>query len=149
MRNGRETTAIEVEPPVLDDREFPLAVPGESVAYGRVFRVHVLDAPPTGDLAAHCSPRRQIFDAAALGKDLVIRCRRPGDRFTPMGMDGTKKLKDYFADAGVPAWERDRRPLLVAGGRIVWVVGGAISGHAAVGPQTKKCLEIEVADAAE
>ncbi len=149
LRNGRASTAIEAGRPPLDDRAVPLAVPGESAAHGKAFRVRMLDARPAADLAAYCSPSRQVFDAAALGADVVVRRRRPGDRFTPLGMSGTKKLKDYFVDAGVAVWERDLSLLLVAGGRIAWIVGGAVSAHVAGGPETSRWIEVEVVDAVE
>jgi hypothetical protein len=42
-------------------------------------------------------------------------------------MSGEKKLQDYFVDAKVPRQERGRIPLLLAGGRIAWVVGQRIA----------------------
>lgn len=55
---------------------------------------------------------------------LAVRTRRPGDAFRPIGLNGTKKLKDLFISAKVPRSERDRWPLLVdAAGTILWVVG--------------------------
>jgi tRNA(Ile)-lysidine synthase len=63
------------------------------------------------------------FNPAALGNEVVVRARQPGDRFQPLGMEGEKKLQDFFTDARVPRAWRDRVPLLVAGGRIAWVVG--------------------------
>jgi tRNA(Ile)-lysidine synthase len=58
---------------------------------------------------------------------LFVRNRRPGDRFSPPGLAGRKKLQDFFVDRKVPRSERDTVPIVVdAEGRIVWV-----SGHAA------------------
>jgi tRNA(Ile)-lysidine synthase len=59
---------------------------------------------------------------------LVVRNRRPGDRFRPLGLAGRKKLQDYFVDRKVPRAERDRIPLVVdASDRIVWVVGHTVA----------------------
>ncbi len=121
-----------------------LPVPGEAVAQGRRFRASLLKAPPAANLAAWCGPTRQVFDADAAGNLLEIRTRRTGDRFRPLGMEGTRKLKDYFIDVGIPAPRRDAVPLLIAGGRIVWVVGYAPGADAAVTPATKRFLKIEV-----
>jgi len=38
---------------------------------------------------------------------------RAGDRFTPAGMTGAKKLQDFFVDAKIPQAERGRIPILV------------------------------------
>ena len=53
--------------------------------------------------------------------------RRPGDRFSPLGLGGQKKLQDFFVDRKVARVERDRVPLVVdAEDRIVWVAGHCI-----------------------
>lgn len=57
----------------------------------------------------------------------LIRNRRDGDRFRPLGMSRQKKLKDFLIDRKIPADLRDRIPLLVWNGAIVWVAGVEIS----------------------
>jgi tRNA(Ile)-lysidine synthase len=57
----------------------------------------------------------------------VIRNRRNGDRFHPLGAPGSKKLKDFLIDRKIPAEQRDRLPLLVWNGEIVWVAGVEVS----------------------
>jgi len=42
-------------------------------------------------------------------------------------MSGEKKLQDFFVDAKVPRDQRARIPLLIADGRIAWVVGQRIA----------------------
>ncbi len=59
----------------------------------------------------------------ALGDFATVRTRRPGDRFRPSGMSGTKKLQDFFTDAKTPREQRDRIPLLVGERGIAWVAG--------------------------
>jgi tRNA(Ile)-lysidine synthase len=64
---------------------------------------------------------------AALALPLVIRSRRPGDRFHPLGAPGARKLQDFLVDRKVPRSERDALPLVVDGrDRIVWVVGHSV-----------------------
>jgi tRNA(Ile)-lysidine synthase len=61
------------------------------------------------------------------GGALAVRNRRPGDRFRPLGLDGQKKLQDYFVDRKVARARRDSVPLVVdATDRIVWVAGFGI-----------------------
>jgi tRNA(Ile)-lysidine synthase len=43
---------------------------------------------------------------------LLLRTRRPGDRFRPEGGRGSKKLKSWLIDRKVPREERDRLLLL-------------------------------------
>ncbi len=54
---------------------------------------------------------------------LTVRGRRPGDSFMPRGMDGTKKLSDFFGDKKIPRAKRGEIPLLLKDGKIVSVGG--------------------------
>ena len=126
-----------------------LALPGVTEAFGRTFRIGYLDRLPDQRLAEYCSPSRQVFDADALGEHVTVRRRRPGDRFVPYGMSGTRKLQDYFVDLGVPVWERDEQLLVLGDDRIAWILGHAVSAHAAVTADARRILEIEVTHASE
>jgi tRNA(Ile)-lysidine synthase len=57
----------------------------------------------------------------------TVRNRREGDRFHPLGMSGPKKLKDFLIDRKIDADVRDRVPLLVWNGEIVWIAGVEVS----------------------
>lgn len=57
----------------------------------------------------------------------LVRNRRRGDRFQPLGLPHVKKLKDFLIDRKIAAGERDRLPLLVWNGEIVWIAGVAVS----------------------
>jgi tRNA(Ile)-lysidine synthase len=57
----------------------------------------------------------------------TIRNRRHGDRFRPLGMSHDKKLKDLLIDRKIAAASRDRIPLIVWQGTIVWVAGVEVS----------------------
>lgn len=57
----------------------------------------------------------------------TVRNRRPGDRFQPLGFPHEKKLKDLLIDRKIAARVRDRIPLLVWNGAIVWVAGVEVS----------------------
>lgn len=64
------------------------------------------------------------LDAEQLPDSLILRARRPGDYFAPLGMDGhSMKLSDFFVNEKVPQRARDHWPLLCAGEEIVWVPG--------------------------
>jgi tRNA(Ile)-lysidine synthase len=59
---------------------------------------------------------------------LRVRSRQPGDRISPPGLGGRKKLQDLFVDARVPRADRDRVPVVVdARDQVVWVPGHAVS----------------------
>ncbi len=56
-----------------------------------------------------------------------IRARKEGDRFTPFGMQDSKKLKDWMIDSKIPREIRGGIPLLALGGEVLWIVGYALS----------------------
>ena len=53
----------------------------------------------------------------------LVRTFRPGDRITPFGMSGRKKVKDIFIDRKIPLSERKKVPLLFCGDDLIWIVG--------------------------
>ncbi|MGD8549056.1 MAG: tRNA lysidine(34) synthetase TilS [Desulfobacterales bacterium] len=85
-----------------------------------------------------------FFDRDALSFPLVLRNFRHGDRFTPLGMTGTQKIKKFFIDKKVPRKERTRCPILLCRGKIIWVAGYRIDESVKVKPSTKNVLKIEL-----
>ena len=45
--------------------------------------------------------------------NLFARQWKPGDRFTPSGMKGSKKLQDFFTDSKIPLHKRKQIPIIV------------------------------------
>jgi len=86
--------------------------------------------------------RYEIFDYDKLKFPLVIRNRKPGDVFQPLGMDGKKKLKDYFIDRKVSVREKSYLPLFFSGNKLIWIYGLGIAGSAAVTSKTKRFIKI-------
>ncbi len=85
-----------------------------------------------------------FFDRDALSFPLVLRNFRHGDRFTPLGMTGTQKIKKFFIDKKVPRKERTRCPLLLCRGKIIWVAGYRIDESVKVKSSTKNVLKVEL-----
>lgn len=54
---------------------------------------------------------------------ITVRNRRQGDKFFPIGMNGRKKLSDFFTDKKIPAEIRKTAPILTANGEIVNIQG--------------------------
>lgn len=75
---------------------------------------------------------------------LHFRSRKPGDVFSPYGLHGRKKLKDFFIDLKIPSSKRDEIPLLTGNqGDIYAVVGYRVSNLAAVDKDSKRILVIK------
>jgi len=86
------------------------------------------------------------FDMDKLLFPLFIRTRKNGDRFYPLGMKHSKKVKDFFIDEKVDKNTRDEVPLILSDNKIIWVVGYRISEEFKVDKGTKNILKIEVAN---
>lgn len=86
----------------------------------------------------------RYFDADKTGSDVEIRCRRTGDKFTPLGMKSCKKLKDIFINLKIPRELRDEIPLICFKNEIGWIVGHKISEKFKIDDKTKKILKIRI-----
>ena len=75
---------------------------------------------------------------------LTIRHRQPGDRFIPLGMKHSKKLKDFFIDEKVSKFERDKVLLFCDNEKILWVAGYRLHNDVAITSKTKKILRIKM-----
>jgi len=89
------------------------------------------------------SPMAALLNAAKIEGSLLVRTRRRGDRFRPIGMKGTVKLQDFFVNAKVPRAQRDRVPLVLSGDEIVWVVGYRVSEGFKVTDKTRRSIRLE------
>lgn len=120
--------------------ETPLAVPGHTTVAGWLIEAETL---PGRRVEVGADPYEAFLDYQAVGAQLIIRGRRRGDRFRPLGLGGEKKLQDYLVDAKVPRDERDGVPLVCASWGIAWVVGHRIDERARVGESTRTVLHLK------
>jgi tRNA(Ile)-lysidine synthase len=126
----------------------PLAVPGVTPLPGRgQVEVRIVSRPdlPAG-WAQNVDPWRAYLDADVLGPRLTLRSRQAGDRFCPLGLGGRhKKVSDLLINERVPAWWRDRVPLLVdEDDRVVWVCGYRVDERARVRESTKRVAVVHL-----
>jgi tRNA(Ile)-lysidine synthase len=84
------------------------------------------------------------FDLDLVGEKLTVRPRQKGDRFHPLGMEGTKKLGEFMLDAGIPRLWRERIPIFSTPRQIVWVAGWRIDERVKVTGRTRQVLELKM-----
>ncbi len=85
-----------------------------------------------------------FLDLDKTGISINARFFQPGDRFCPLGMSGSKKLKSFFIDRKVPRHMRHRIPILTNDqGDIIWVYGERISHIYRVTDKTKRVLFLQ------
>lgn len=85
-----------------------------------------------------------FFDMRAVAYPIVVRSWRPGDRFQPLGMQGMRKIQDFFCDRKVPARQRHRVPLLLFSDTLAWVCGLRVDERCRVLPDATAVLEVRL-----
>lgn len=82
------------------------------------------------------------FDKVAF--PLKVRNRRDGDRFIPLGMDGHKKVKDFFIDKKVSDHMRDKIPIVFDGeDNLLWICGYRMDERFKLENSSKKTILIK------
>jgi tRNA(Ile)-lysidine synthase len=89
-------------------------------------------------------PDTAFLDMDTFSFPIIVRPPLPGDRFTPLGIKGSQKLKKYFIDHKIPRYERATCPLLVSRDKIIWVPGHRIDASVKVTPATRNVGKAEL-----
>lgn len=135
-------------PPVRGRSYWTIEVPGET----RIEELGVsvsagIEPGGLSELGARLAtkgPREEWVDADQAAGPFVVRLRRSGDRFHPLGAQGPQKLKKYLIDHKVPREERGEIPILADREGILWVVGQRIRHEARVTETTTRLLRLVV-----
>jgi len=85
-----------------------------------------------------------FFDYDKLYFPLTLRNILPGDRFTPLGASGSKKVNKYFIDHKIPQAERSNTPVLLSNEKIIWLVGHRIDDAVKINEATQNVLKAEL-----
>jgi tRNA(Ile)-lysidine synthase len=122
---------------------------GACTFLGWTFTWTTMTAPGEAEIMPH-SPDIVLMDYQKLRFPLRLRTCRPGDRFQPLGMSGTKKLHDFFIDAKIPRSRRPFVPLLVSGDEIIWLAGQRLAESVKLTAHTGRLFKVQaVAPAGE
>jgi len=105
--------------------------------------LHEIGAADLSELK-HASKHIAYVDMEHLQFPLVVRNFRPGDRFSPLGLKGTQKVKKYFINNKVPRSERQKCPIVLSQDKIIWIAGHRIDNHVKVSARTHKILKAEL-----
>ncbi len=106
-------------------------------------------ATPWGEYSARwvqkallpCPPFEAYVDGDRLKGALLLRQARAGDRFTPLGMEGSKLLSDYYTDRKMDHQERTT-PVVFDEEGPVFVPGGTVADRVKIKDGTKRILHI-------
>jgi tRNA(Ile)-lysidine synthase len=88
-------------------------------------------------------------DLEKLSFPLLLRSFQPGEKFSPCGGPGRKKISRYFNARKIPPKERPAWPVLLSADRIVALVGLELDDSVRTSPSTGKVLSIQWRDLQE
>lgn len=87
------------------------------------------------------------FDLDKLQSPLVIRSRKAGDRFWPLGLAGEKKLGKFVTAAKIPQHLRQKMLVIADAEKIIWLWPIRISEKTKITNETQRILQLQITDA--
>lgn len=104
----------------------------------------IISREPKNKLVFSSDPSMVFFDESKINFPLTIRKWGKGDRFRPLGMNGSKKVSDYLIDKKVPMVLKGQVMVLTSLGKIVWLVEHQISDDYKVNEKTEELIKIKL-----
>jgi tRNA(Ile)-lysidine synthase len=122
--------------------EYPAAIPGKIYIRERKLTINLRKIGKSE--IDYNLPHKDYFDLDKIQLPIVLRSRREGDWFQPLGMSGRQKLKSYFIDHKITQQKRNEILLLADQQSIVWIENMRISDRVKISRETKNVLELEI-----
>ncbi len=112
-------------------------------------RVKVEELDPKQVVSLDMGRWGAVVDAEKVGYPILVRPFRPGDRMVPLGLKGSKKVKDLFMEKRVPNRLRGIVPIFESQGKIIWVAAIRIDDRCKVTKDTRIALRIRLSGGIE
>lgn len=139
----------EAEAPPLELAPVFVSSPGRTpvplLGFEVVAELCDVDAAKIDELRATRHPLEEWLDVERVQMPLLLRGRREGDRFWPLGAPGTKTLADFFSDEKVEPPLRARTGVLCDQAGPVWVMPLRIDERVKLRPTTRRALRLTLA----
>lgn len=119
--------------------ETDLTIPGTTSFSGWRFSTSIITPDK---LKSYEYPFTAYFDFDHTGQKLLVRGRRRGDVFEPLGLGAPKKMGEFMISARIPSYLRDQVPLITSNKGVIWLVGYRIDARVKVTFTTKHVLRI-------
>ena len=135
-----ERLMLTVRRAVIDEVQcgIQIAAPGSySLENGTLLSVESVD---TVDFSGY--PDVIYLDPEIMPFPWLLRHVQPGDRMRPLGMSGSRKVKDIFIDGKIPLSERKRIPLLYCRGELLWIAGVRLSESCRVSGEFTRVMKV-------
>lgn len=85
-----------------------------------------------------------VFDFDLIKFPFVLRHWIRGEYFKPLGLNGLKKVSDFFIDEKMSIPEKENAWILSSENKVAWIVGRRIDDRFKLTPDTKLVLRIEL-----
>ena len=121
---------------ITGEGEYP--VPGGGVVEVKLLARPILPTNTDGNV--------EFFSISSAPFPWVVRTFQAGDRFSPYGMAGSKKIKKLFIDEKIPISDRERIPLVFCGQSLIWVAGVRRAASAPVTGVDEVVARVELRD---
>ena len=96
------------------------------------------------ELSYHKSEEKAAFDFDRIKFPIQIRKWKEGDYFHPIGMNGKKKLSDFFIDEKLSRFEKEKCCIMCSDEKIMWIIGHRMDDRFKITNKTKKAYIAEL-----
>jgi tRNA(Ile)-lysidine synthase len=97
-----------------------------------------------GDVKYSSSKNIEFINGDNILFPLTVRRWRVGDRFNPIGLNGTKTISDFLTDSKTSSKKKKEQLVLLNRGKIIWVVGHRIDEEIKINNKTKRFIKLSV-----
>lgn len=126
--------------------EIAVHLPGQTLLPVRRLEIDcAIEEVTAGDiprLRRSAKSMEEYVELEAIHPPLVVRTRRPGDRFFPLGAPGSKKLSDFLTDGKVSPPDRERVAVLCDQLGPIWVIGHRIDDRVKLTALTRRVIHL-------
>ncbi len=113
------------------------------VRFGK-FLIAVHEVHGRADVKIATDPNEEYICGDRLTFPLVVRSWQPGDRFFPLGMSKSQKVKAFFVNQKIARLQKSQIPIVCNGNEIVWIVGFRLDDRYKVEENCKKVFKLTV-----
>ena len=129
------------------EKEMVISVPGRASFERYSIETTILDASKC-DIEKFRKEKTAFiewFDLDKLKLPLLVRFRRIGDRFIPLGLAAEKKVGKFLTDSKLPQQIRERTLIIADAEKIIWLWPVRMCEQAKIISQTRKIVQVQIA----
>jgi tRNA(Ile)-lysidine synthase len=122
--------------------EYAMNIPGSLYVKERKLTIH---SELTKKEKFVFNVKNEIYlDLDKIQQPLLIRNRKDGDWFQPLGMQGRQKIKTFFIDHKIPRCKRNKIILFVDRLSVIWIENMHLNDRVKITAETKNVLKLNI-----